>query len=28
VVRAIYRGKIPESEYGKLIKLIAELQNQ
>ncbi len=28
VVRAIYRGKIPQSEYDKLIKLIAELQDQ
>ena len=28
IVRAIYRGKIPEADFGKLIKLIADLQNQ
>ena len=28
VVRAIYRGKIPEADFNKLIKLIADLQNQ
>lgn len=28
IVRAIYKGKIPESEFPKLIKLIQELQAQ
>jgi len=28
VVKALYKGKIPESDFPKLIKLIAELQDQ